>query len=165
MEALKGLIAIFFVPGDWGEQIRRRRQQKRHYFRNEFSAFVLKLVAIISTRLKCQMLANYDLRKTSHKRCHLVVRRAVTTKKCAKQCAHVFFWRCRCRRRRRRRCSNRLYCFNLSIKAISLQSISRWRVYDRGVNLFWSMTATGTGTGTGTSRTKQQLKPLSHASG
>ena len=60
--------------------------KKRQYFRNDFTAFVLNLiiiinlVAIISIRLKCQMLADYNLRKTSHKQFHLVDSRAVTTK-------------------------------------------------------------------------------------
>ena len=105
------------------------------------------------------MLADYDLRKTSHKRFHLVVRRAVTTKKCAKQCAHVFFWRCRCRRRRRRRWSNRLYCFNLSIVAISLQSISRWRVYDRGRQSL--LIDVGNGNGNGDVKNKTTIKARS----
>ena len=84
--SFKGAHSNFFSSRRiyWGEQIRRRRrrlrQQKRQYFRNDFSEFVLNLVAIISTRLKCQMLADYDLRKNSHKRFHLVVSRAVTTK-------------------------------------------------------------------------------------
>ena len=103
------------------------------------------------------MLADYDLRKTSHKRFHLVVRRAVTTKKCAKQCAHVFFWRCRCRRRRR--WSNRLYCFNLSIVAISLQSISRWRVYDRGRQSL--LIDVGNGNGNGDVKNKTTIKARS----
>ena len=80
--SFKGAHSNFFRPG---------RYIGVSKYDGDFSAFVLKLVAIISTRLKCQMLADYDLRKTSHKRFHLVVRRAVTTKKCAKQCAHVFF--------------------------------------------------------------------------
>ena len=87
METLKGLMQFFSSRRIyWGEQIQWRRQQKRQYFRNDFTAFVLNLiiiinlVAIISIRLKFQMLADYDLRKTSHKRFHLVVSRAVTTK-------------------------------------------------------------------------------------
>ena len=87
METLKGLMHFFSSRRiDWGEQIQWRRHQKRQYFRNDFTAFVLNLiiiinlVAIISIRLKCQTLADYNLRKTSHKRFHLVDSRAVTTK-------------------------------------------------------------------------------------
>ena len=60
MEALQGLVQFVSSRRIYrGEQIRRRRQQKRQYFRNNFTAFVLNLVAIISTRLKCQMYVNF----------------------------------------------------------------------------------------------------------
>ena len=60
METLKALMQFFSSRRIyWGEQIRWRRQQKRQYFRNDFTAFVLNLVAIISTRLKCQMYGNF----------------------------------------------------------------------------------------------------------
>ena len=60
METLKGLMQFFSSRRIyWGEQIRWRRQQKRLYFRNDFTAFVLNLVAIILTRLKCQMYVNF----------------------------------------------------------------------------------------------------------
>ena len=60
METLKGLMQFFSSRRIyWGEQIQWRRQQKRQYFRNDFTAFVLNLVAIISTRLKCQMYVTF----------------------------------------------------------------------------------------------------------
>ena len=60
METLKALMQFFSSRRIyWGEQIRWRRQQKRQYFRNDFTAFVLNLVTIISTRLKCQMSVNF----------------------------------------------------------------------------------------------------------
>ena len=60
MEALQGLMPFVSSRRIYrGEQTRRRRQQKRQYFRNDFTAFVLNLVAIISTRLKCQMYVNF----------------------------------------------------------------------------------------------------------
>ena len=43
----------------------------------------------------------------------------------------MLFRRCRCRCRRLCRCSNRLYCFNPPIVAMSLQSMLRWPVYTR----------------------------------
>ena len=60
MEALQGLMQFVSSRRIYrGEQILRRRQQKRQYFRNNFTAFVLNLVAIISTRSKCQMSVNF----------------------------------------------------------------------------------------------------------
>ena len=104
-----------------------------------------------------RLLADYDLHKTSHKRFHLVVSRAVTAKKCAKQCAHVLFRRCRCRRRLR--CSNRLYCFNPPIVAMSLQSMLRWPLYTRPSISFYQWRRREPGC------QKKQLKPLPHTSG
>ena len=60
MEALQGLMQFVSSRRIYrGEEILRRRQQKRQYFRNNFTAFVLNLVAIISTRSKCQMSVNF----------------------------------------------------------------------------------------------------------